>query len=698
MLNQSGSPLDKPMQFIKGVGPKLAGLLEKKGISTVEDALYFIPRAYEDRRKVTPIHLLRRDSATTVMGMITSKITKSSRSRNRYEVSLSDKTGTLQLVWFHVYPKMLSDLVNGNRLLVYGTAHFFNGRCQMVHPDYEVVQSCSQSENPVSQNFGRILPVYSETEGLHQGTIRRIIASALRLSLSGLEDPLPQSMRIKHGLPTLRESFLAVHYPKDPPLGGFCSPALKRVIFEEFFVLQLGLGLKKNSRRQHTAPILEDRKQLRLQFLNSLPFRLTADQSTTLSETITDLGKPCPMTRLVQGDVGSGKTVVALAAACTTIENQFQTAFMAPTEILAQQHYQIAKQWLGPLGVRIEILSHGSSGKSEIREAISKGNIDLVVGTHALFQEGVVFSRLGLVIVDEQHRFGVEQRTELIRKGSGQIPHLLMMTATPIPRTLALTLYGDLDLSIIREKPAGRQKVMTSILRGRDRTRLYQKIRNTVSRGAQVYIIYPLVENSEKLELKSATQMYQKLSREVFREYKLALLHGRMKPEEKEGILQDFKQGKSHILVSTTVIEVGIDVPNATLMVIEHPERLGLSQLHQLRGRVGRGTSASECVLIAENFVTERLRVLQKTDDGFEIAEEDLKIRGPGEFLGTRQHGLPGFRVGHILRDASLLALARTEAESILERDPSLKDPEYAGIRKMVESRWRDKIERLRTG
>jgi ATP-dependent DNA helicase RecG len=431
--------------------------------------------------------------------------------------------------------------------------------------------------------------------------------------------------------------------------------------------------------------------------VRQLPFELTGDQKKAIVEITRDLARSSAMTRLVQGDVGSGKTVVALAAAALAASAGFQTALMAPTEILAQQHLRTAEKLLAPLGVKTLLLSHGNTANPETRQQIADGSAKLVVGTHALFQQSVRFHRLGLVVVDEQHRFGVEQRAELVRKAS-DFPHVLLMTATPIPRTLALTLYGDLDLTLIREKPANRKSIRTTLIRDRDRHRLYEKIRGLIGEGRQVYLIYPLVEASEKLDLKSATEMYEKLRQEVFPDVPIALLHGKMKSDEKDRILDEFKQGKHRCLVATTVVEVGIDVPNATLMVIEHPERLGLSQLHQLRGRVGRGEESSECVLVVEDKVSARLRIFVETEDGFAIAEEDLKLRGPGEFLGTRQSGLPGFRAGHIVHDAALVCLARDEAVAILDRDPKLQDPAHQRIREMVESRWKEKIERLRGG
>lgn len=692
------NPLARPMQYIKGVGPRLASLFSKKGIDTVEDALYFLPRAYEDRRKILPIAGLLPETPATVFGTVVSKAQPRHGNRSRVEAVVADETGKLVLVWFHTHPAITEDFGLGKQMLIHGSVSYYGGHPQIVHPEYEKISKTIDGKPIASQNFGRVVPIYSETEGLHQKTIRRIMAEVLRASLSHLGDPLPLDLRLRLGLPNLRESFASVHFPNEFPRNGPHTPAVRRIIFEEFFILQLGLGLKKKQRESQRAVPMEDPGDLASTFIASLPFQLTTDQRTVFEEIRRDLKRSIPMTRLVQGDVGSGKTVVALAAGALAAGSGFQTALMVPTEILAQQHFQVAEKYVKPLGIQVALVVHGNASKRSLREAIATGKIQCIVGTHALFQESFPFKNLGLVIVDEQHRFGVEQRALLIRKGASSLPHLLMMTATPIPRTLAMTLYGDLDISLIREKPVGRQKIKTTLLRGKDRFRLYQRIRSGIGGGEQAYIIYPLIEPSEKLELKSATEMYDHLRLEVFPQFRLSLLHGRMKTEEKEKTLAEFKEGKSQILVSTTVIEVGIDVANATLMVIEHPERLGLSQLHQLRGRVGRGHRSSECILVAETFVTDRLRVIEKTDDGFEIAEEDLKIRGPGEFLGTRQHGLPGFRVGHILRDASLLSVARQEAMAILTKDPELILPEHAGIRVMVESRWREKIERLRGG
>ncbi len=688
------------IQEIKGVGPNLARVLSKKGIKTIEDALYFLPRAYEDRSRLTPIRELVSGQTATVLGKVVSASSPAGRGRQRrFNAVVTDGTGMLSLTWFHAYPSLAADFAPETKLLIHGEVRFFGGMPSISHPDYERVTTSPTTGKPVAtMNFGRVVPVYSETEGLHQKTVRRIMSEVLKVSLHQLEDPLPQLMRTKLALPDLKQSFAHLHFPVRLPAEGESSDAVRRIIFEEFFVLQLGLGLKKRKRQREKAPPLIDPGGIAAKFIEALPFPLTGDQKKAVAEIGADLRKPQAMARLLQGDVGAGKTVVALAGAAAAAGSGYQTAIMAPTEILAIQHFKTAEKFLVPLGVNVELVTQASAAKAEVRERVADGSVSVVIGTHALFQKQLSFAKLGLVVVDEQHRFGVDQRNELVKKGDGLVPHLLMMTATPIPRTLSLTLYGDLDLTLLREKPAGRQPVLTTVVREKDRPRLYQEIRRTVERGEQVYVIYPLVEASEKLELKSATEQYDRLRKEVFPELSIALLHGRMKAEQKDEVLADFKAGKYQILVSTTVIEVGIDVANATLMVIEHPERLGLSQLHQLRGRVGRGEAASRCLLVAESFVGQRLKVMEQTEDGFVIAEEDLKIRGPGEFLGTRQSGLPGFRVGHILRDADLLGQAREEADLVLQADPELAAPEHRGIRSMVESRWRDKIERLRGG
>lgn len=688
--------LSTDIQFIKGVGPKLAKVLSKKGIATIEDALYFIPRGYEDRRKITKCReLIPNRSATILVKVIAQREIRQGRG-SRLEVVVGDDTGQLVLSWFQSYPHLREDFKEGSSIVCFGEVKFFRSSLQITHPEYEKILELQDGKPKASINFGRVVPIYSETEGLHQKTIRRMMGEVIKLSLASLDDSLPELMRTRLQLPTLRSSFRAVHFPDECPKENEITKAVQRIIFEEFFVLQLGLGLKKQKQQKEKAPIFNISHSSLEPFIKSLPFELTESQRLCLEEIKRDLERPFTMSRLIQGDVGCGKTIIAFAASVIAGGNGFQTALMAPTELLAQQHFQTAKKFLSGVGLTPLLITHANSKSKEVLDLISVGKAHLVIGTHALFQKTVTFHRLGLVIVDEQHRFGVEQRNTLIQKGEGA--HLLMMTATPIPRTLALTLYGDLDITVIKEKPANRIPIVTSIIWDRERVKLYAKLKERIQRGEQAYIIYPLVEASEKLELKSATEMYETLRKDVFAGISIALLHGRMKADEKEQILIDFKNNRYQILVATTVIEVGIDVPNATMIAIEHPERLGLSQLHQLRGRVGRGNIQSECILVADQFVTERLRIMERSDDGFEIAEEDLRLRGPGEFLGTRQSGLPGFRVGHVIRDVELLGLARNEALDILQKDPNLDLPENRKIRSLVENRWKEKLERLKGG
>ena len=690
--------LSSPIQYVKGVGPKLAKLLSKKGIATLEDALYFLPRDYEDRRRLTPIGSLRPGQFAVVFGKVAQVKPQRIGRKHRLEVSLSDSYGEIKLFWFHAYPALLEEFELGQAFVVAGEVRLSSKGLQISHPEFEKVKEVINGKPTMSLHFGRIVPIYSETEGLHQKTLRKVMREALHSSIPHLKESLSQELLTELSFPSLRQSFLKVHFPESLPNSEEPSEAIKRIIFEEFFVLELGLALRKQKNRREKAPALKDPLQMLPKMMKNLPFHLTEDQKKSLEQTQNDLSQGVSMCRLIQGDVGSGKTIVTLGAAALASGSGYQTAFMAPTEVLAQQHYKTAKALLDPLGIPFYLLTQGNEERAETEKALLTQENCVVIGTHALFQKRIEFKKLGLVIVDEQHRFGVEQRGKLLRKQGTLTPHLLMTTATPIPRALALTLYGDLDLSIIRQKPQGRKPIRTRVLKDKDRPKLYQKIEEVVQRGQQVYVIYPLVQESEKLDLKSATEMHQKMSREIFPNLRIGLVHGRMKSEEKEKILSNFKLKKFDVLISTTVVEVGIDVPNATLMVIEHPERLGLSQLHQLRGRVGRGSEESECLLVAEAYVTERLRIMTQTDDGFLIAEEDLRIRGPGEFLGTRQSGLPGFRVGNLLRDADLLQRAKVEAEKVLQSDPDLKKPENIVIRSLVESRWKQKIERLRGG
>ncbi len=639
------------LETIKGVGKITAQRLSKKGLSELHDILFLLPRTYEDRSRIIPINELEPGKGAVIYARVLKKGWGGNR---RFEVTVEDRTGLLKLNWFKTFPGLEQNFIPGQPLLIYGQPKYYGGCLQINHPEFE-----KKSDKP-SENFGRIFPVYSETEGISQKLIRKVVKGALKELLPTLEEPFKDL-----GLPTLKEALQAIHNPTTslvvPP-----ASAVARLSFEELFVLQWSLLLKKKRLQTSTGYSITTSPGL---FLKSLPFHATDDQLNAITEISKDMATTTPMARLLQGDVGAGKTVVAFAIAYMASQAGLQSALLAPTEILAEQHYQTALKFLAPLGIRVSLLT--SKRKEDTSEK------DLVIGTHAIIQDSVQFKKLGVVIVDEQHRFGVEQRNQLLQKGNEKVPHLLMMTATPIPRTLGLTAFGDLDITILRQKPAGRQPIKTQVILENQRTQAYDIIRSTLDRGDQAYVIYPLIENSDKLNLKSATEMFEKLQKEVFPNHRLALLHGRMKPDVKEYVFQEFKAGRTQLLVSTTVVEVGVDVPNATLMVIEHPERLGLSQLHQLRGRVGRGTKASQCLLIAERKATRRLRVMEKTEDGFVIAEEDLKIRGPGEFLGIRQSGLTGFKVADVMRDAGLLLKARDLAQKIAKEQPNFKIPPY---------------------
>lgn len=692
----SRSRLFESVQYMKGVGPVLAGRLSKGGISTLEDVLYFLPKTYQDRSKITPIRNLEVGQSATVFGTVVSAHGFGRGRVQRFQADIQDPSGRMRLVWFRAHAGLKTELVVGAQVLVFGEVAAFGAIFQMTHPELEVVRSVTQGKPASSLNFGRVVPVYVETDGLHQRTIRRLTSDALRLSLPELSDPLPEGLRRQLGLKPLRESFVEAHYPQVLPDESALPEAVRRIAFEEFFVLELGLLLRRRALQRLKAPVLVDSLGRQQELISGLPFKLTQDQRDAMVVIQSDLAQPHPMRRLVQGDVGSGKTVVALASSAIAIAAGYQVVLMAPTEVLAEQHRMVAERLFGKLGIRCELLVQRTS-RDEVLARVQNGEAQLVIGTHAVFQKKVVYSKLGLVIIDEQHRFGVEQRMRLLEKAS-EGAHLLMMTATPIPRTLALTLYGDLDVTTIREKPAGRKPVVTEIVTDRKRPAMYEMVRQAVREGSQVFVIYPLIEPSEKLHLKSATEMHERFRSEIFPELRVGLVHGRMSSDEKDIILREFRDAKWDVLISTTVVEVGIDVPNATLMVVEHPERLGLSQLHQLRGRVGRGEKTSRCVLLASGQATERLKIMVKTDDGFEVAEEDLRLRGPGEFLGNRQSGLAGFRVGHLVRDSQLLEQARHAAVSILDKDPELSLPEHHLLRSIIETRWREKLTRLGGG
>jgi ATP-dependent DNA helicase RecG len=550
-------------------------------------------------------------------------------------------------------------------------------------------------------NFKRIVPIYSETEGLYQRTLRRLIKTILDGYADELSSPIPPEIVERQDLINFSEAFRRVHFPPEGEsidiLNFQRSDGHRRIIFDEFFFLELGMALKKRGVALETGISFKTNGILVQKLLNLLSFKLTHAQERVLSEIKEDLEKPHPMNRLIQGDVGSGKTIVALLTCLRVIEYGYQAAIMAPTEVLAEQHFLNLHRWLEPLGVKVALLTSRVKGseREDLYQRIRNGEIQLVIGTHAVIQEAVEFHHLGLAIIDEQHKFGVVQRGLLKKKGGN--PDVLVMTATPIPRTLAMTIYGDLDVSIIEEMPPGRMPVETKVFPESSRAKVYRMVEEEVKKGRQAFIVYPLVEESEKLDLKDATRMAEHLQKDVFPELRIGLLHGRMKSDEKEAIMTEFKEGRIQVLVATTVIEVGIDIPNASVMVVEHAERFGLSQLHQLRGRIGRGRYPSKCILLAEYRSSEeakvRLRAMEKTTDGFKIAEEDLELRGPGEFFGIRQSGLPDFRVAHIIRDTPILVEARKEAFRLVQEDPELVQPSHAGLKQILVKRWEGRME-----
>ena len=674
--------LATPLQFIKGVGPRRARDLEKVGLRTVEDLLYRFPLRYEDRAGLISVSKLRPGQTATILGeVLSSGIRPTRRPGFRiFELIVKDATGPVRAAFPN--QAFLRDVFHaGQQVVLHGPVEFRgSGGLQFSNPEYEIVRGeqdpgagpGSPSEHDETTiHTGRIVPIYEKAGSMSPRMQRTLVHHLIADLPESIPDPLPAAVLSRHRLPSRRDALADVHFPRAgtpiDALNNRQSPAQRRLIFEEFFLFQAGLALRKRrhalDRKPHPV-IVDDR--IRESARQALPFKLTPGQREALREIVADMQRPQPMNRLLQGDVGAGKTVVALLAAVVAMENGLQVAFMAPTEILADQHYLTLRRLLERSRFRVALLT-GSIGAAKRRDALAEaasGAVNLVVGTHALAEEAVGFRNLGLVVIDEQHRFGVEQRAMLRAKGLH--PDVLVMTATPIPRTLGLTVFGDLDVSVIRDLPPGRQPIVTVAKPESRREDVYRLARKALEEGRQVYVIYPLVEESSKVELRAATEMADHLSQEVFPEYRVALLHGRLKPEEKDRVMAGFARGETHVLVSTTVIEVGVDVANATVMIVEHAERFGLSQLHQLRGRVGRGTHASTCVLVYQSPLTEagraRLDALVETTDGFVIAERDLALRGPGDFFGTRQSGLPTLRAGDLLRDHALLEDARRDA------------------------------------
>lgn len=693
--------LETPLRAVTGVGPALAEKLARRGIRTVDDALHLFPLRHEDRRSIFPISRLEPGRMALFSGVVRSAAeTPTRRGKRFFEAVVQDQSGTILCKWFGYHPYLKNSWKPGKRGVFIGLVSLFDGTLEVHHPDAFWLRDDEkpaelQKRDPLS--FGGFVPVYPALDGVHQRTVRRIMKTVVDRFAPSLESFIPEEVIRRQGLIPLCDAFSSIHFPRRAEEVGAGSRATRTAVFDELFYLQLGLALRRQGIRQETGISFQVTHRYTRPLLDMLPFRLTDAQRRVLTEIKHDMMAPHPMHRLVQGDVGCGKTLVAFLAALVAVENGYQVAIMAPTEILAEQHYLNVHGWSQRLGITTALLTSSVSRgeRSRILAGTADGQISILVGTHAVIQEGVDFARLGLGIIDEQHRFGVVQRGRLKRKGVN--PDILVLTATPIPRTLAMTLFGDLSMSVIDELPPGRQPVATRVVAPFRREEAYRLTRDEVGRGRQAYVICPLVEESEKSALADATSHAARLGSEVFPHFRIGLLHGRMKPDEKESVMRRFKEREIDILVSTTVIEVGIDVPNATVIMIEHAERFGLSQLHQLRGRVGRGTERSYCLLMASENVSdeglERLRVMERSNDGFAIAEADLKLRGPGDLLGTRQSGLPDLRVADVLRDAEVLEAARIEAFDLIRRDPDLSLPEHRLVKRELFRRWEGRLE-----
>ncbi len=696
-------PWQTAIQYIKGVGPNRAALFQKLEIQTLEDLLYFIPFRYEDRSGLKKISELRPGEIETVVGEVVA-VGMSETSRRRMKVvdlAISDPSGLLHAKWFN-QPYLKTAFKKGDRVMLNGKVkrgYSVGLAFEMESPHYEKV-----GDNEAQVHIDRIVPVYHETKGITSKALRSLTFQALARYGTQIPDFLPPDLIRKFHLPSLREAIQHIHFPPKgtdlSELNAGKSLAHKRLAFDELFLLECGLALRQQGRTEQVEGIAFDTSEAIVEPLRKLvSFSLTGAQERVLSEIAPDMASVHPMHRLIQGDVGSGKTIVALLSLLIAIENGYQAAIMAPTEILAEQHDFSLRAYLEARGKSMLLLTSDmkKSNKTEALEQIGSGQVDLVIGTHALIQEGVAFANLGLAVVDEQHKFGVLQRAKLVLKGSQ--PDLLIMTATPIPRTLAMTLYGDLNISVIDELPPGRTPIRTRLFSGRQRDQVYRLVEAELAKGHQAYVVCPLVEESEKLDLKAATELYALFQTETFPQRKIGLLHGRMKREEKETMMRQFKDKRIDLLVATTVVEVGIDIPNASVMVIEHVERYGLSQLHQLRGRVGRGTAQSVCLMIADYPISkegkQRLQAMVDTSDGFKIAEADLAIRGPGEFFGTRQAGLPSLKIANLMRDVKILEAARKEAFAWVKEDPALSTPDSLALRATLERKWQGKLEWL---
>lgn len=679
--------LSKEIKYVKGVGPNRAELLNKLGIYTLEDLITYYPRTYEDRSKPVKIAEVQDGEEVLIEGIATARVSEI-RTRNRkmtiYKLIVRDETGSCTITWFN-QSYLRNMFKTGEIYKFFGKVKRIGNKVEMNSPVYD--------EGVNTKNTGKIIPIYPLTYNLSQNNIRKIIENGLELVKNKLKETLPDYLIKEYKLMDINSATNSIHFPKD--FTEF-NIARKRLVFEELLSMQLALLSLKSQYKKEIDGIAFEKEVHMSDVINKLPFKLTKAQLRVLEEIDADLEKVKPMNRLLQGDVGSGKTAVSIIASYKVVKSGYQVAIMAPTAILATQHLESFKQMLEQFDIKCELLisSITKKKKEEILERLKNGDIDILIGTHAILEDNVEFKNLGLVVTDEQHRFGVKQRTKIIEKG--QNPDVLVMTATPIPRTLALILYGDLDISIIDELPPNRKKVDTFAVKKNMEERVNNFVKKQINEGRQAYIVCPLVEENEEMDLKSVEELTKKYKEETFSEYKVEYLHGKMKAKEKDAIMEKFKNGDIDILISTTVIEVGVNVPNASIMVVENAERFGLAQLHQLRGRVGRGEYQSYCILKYEGngkVVQERMKIMTSTNDGFIISEKDLELRGSGEFFGTKQHGLPEFKIANLFEDIEMLKMVQSLAIRIIEKDEKLEKPENILLNKMVQKKFKDRIE-----